>query len=126
MSLLAWMLVGGLAAAVVGALTGGRAWEFGAWAVGLALVALVYPALAVGQDLGGTAGRELVAALPWLLAAGLAKRFGLLFLAVAWALHGVLDLFPAGRAWMPAFYPPLCAGFGLGAAIRLLRTRYGA
>ena len=69
-------------------------------------------------------GRELVGALPWIGVAIASRRFGTVVLAAAWALHGVWDLLPVMRPWMPEAYPPVCLGFDLVAGLRLLWIRY--
>jgi len=124
MTFLAWVLAGALLAAVIVALLRGRAAEVGFWRIGLVAAALVYPAAAIAGGALTAAGRELAAALPWIGAAMAARRFGLVVLAMGWALHGVLDMLPVMRSWMPDFYPPLCLGFDLAACLRLLWIRY--
>lgn len=124
MMLAAWILAGGLAAAVLTALVHGRRWEQAFWSAALVVAALVYPAVALGAGLPETAARAFVAALPWLAVAVAAPRFGPLLLAAGWAAHGVWDMIPVNRPWMPAFYPPLCLGFDLVVAVRLLASRY--
>lgn len=124
MSFLAWILAGAVLAATGVALVRGLAVEVRLWAVGLAVAALVYPAVAMAAGAPAAAGRELVGALPWIGAAIAARRFGTLLLATAWALHGVWDLLPVARPWMPDAYPPLCLGFDLVAGLRLLWMRY--
>jgi hypothetical protein len=124
MTFLAWVLAGALLAAVIVALVRGRAAEVGLWRVGLVVAALVYPAAAAAGGGPTEAVRELAAALPWIAVAIASRRFGLLVLATGWALHGVWDMIPVMRSWMPDFYPPLCLGFDLAACLRLLWIRY--
>lgn len=124
MSTPAWILAGALLAAMGVVLVRGLATEARFWALALVAVALVYPAVATAADVPGVATREFVGALPWIGVALAWRRFGLVLLATAWVLHGVWDLMPVVRPWMPDFYPPLCLGFDLVVGLRLLWIRY--
>ena len=124
MSFLAWILAGAVLAAMCVSLVRGRAVEVRVWTLGLVVAALVYPVLAIAGGVSAAAGREIVGALPWVGAALASRRVGLLLLAVAWPLHGVWDLLPVMRPWMPDFYPPFCVGFDLVAGLRLMWMRH--
>jgi hypothetical protein len=123
-AVLTWMFAGALAAAVLVAVWGRRAWEVGAWRVALALAAVVYPAAAMAAGMPAAATREFAGALPWILVAAVGGRFSPVFLATAWAVHGAWDLLPVARPWIPGFYPPACLGFDVAAALRLSWLAY--
>jgi hypothetical protein len=92
------------------------------WAMGLVVAAAIYLVFALAAAaplrvwLGEAAGLALFGSLaivgarraPWLLAA-------------AWVAHVAWDvgLHPAGGGVVPAWYPPLCIGFDLAAALAI-------
>jgi hypothetical protein len=124
MMLAAWIVVGGVVAAMLAALVRRSRDEPGLWGLALVVAALAYPAFALGAQVPAPATKEFLGSLPWIAVAIASRRLGPLVLAAGWAAHGVWDMMPVNRTWMPAFYPPLCLGFDLVVAARLVALRY--
>ena len=93
------------------------------YAVGLVLAALVYVGFAAA---GGAARRwwvlESVGLVLFSAAALLVTRRNVWALALGWAAHAAWDFLlhgPADAAFVPGWYPAVCAGFDLALALYL-------
>jgi hypothetical protein len=124
MMLAAWIVTGGGIAAMLAALLRRSRNETSLWAMALVVAALIYPAFALGAGGPSAAPQEFLGSLPWIAVAIASRGFGPSLLAAGWAAHGVWDMMPVNRPWMPDFYPPLCLGFDLVVAVRLVALRY--
>ena len=90
--------------------------ELRLYAVGLAAAALIYVGFAARGAAAGWLTLELAGLAAFTLAAFAGVKFSPWILAAGWAAHAAWDVLlhqPSGAGFVPAWYPPVCAGFDL-------------
>lgn len=96
------------------------------WAVGLAVATLIFVGFATRAGAGWLAVEALgvLVYLPFVL---LGLRGSVRLLAAGWAAHVLWDLLLHGphTPFVPAWYPSLCLGFDLVAAVAVLASPAG-
>lgn len=123
------VFIGGLASLlfVLAARRAGPRRELNTYAAGLVLAALIYLVFAVagGAALGWVA-LETAGLLLFSAAALPGVRGKVWALALGWAAHSAWDLLlhgQAGAAFVPDWYPAVCAGFDLALALYISLRR---
>lgn len=117
------ILIGGLASLlfVLAARRAGPRRELNTYAAGLVLAALIYLGFAAaGGAVLGWVALESGGLLLFSAAALLGIRGKVWALALGWAAHSAWDLLlhgQAGAAFVPEWYPAVCAGFDLALAL---------